>query len=558
MTHYACLFEAKSIQEYILRSGRLRHIVGASELIDSLTGAMLDNVFRELKVKEAVNGEVRCSRRAGGAIYLFTDDQNKRDAFRDLWALVVRQYAPGLSFIMANGEGKNDFEAYQAAKKQLETMRNRQPPALPAGTPVTRYSSRTGLPASSRHSKLGLQDAASEQFGQDVFWKRGSLVQRFAPDSKSTDWPRELEYDPDGELGSVEFPFLPDNRYLGLLHADGNGLGQVLINLTAYIKQHPENFIAVFRDFSNAIQTATTAAANAATVAVLTKARTPHINSNDGVYPARPIVLGGDDLTLLIRADLALKFTEEFLTAFEVKTEEQLKELRKRYPQITALPEKLTAGAGIAFVKSSHPFYMTMELTEGLAKFAKNCAKDCAKQHKTNEHQPNERIPPTVAFYRVTTASHGDYRDVREQELTFCGDPHPIVTSLGAYGVDPQPFGLPALADVQALAKVFAKEDVARGPARQLLTLIGQDVDDARRRYARWRDVMKNRAPATLNDIDDLLTKLCGKLKDDLPVSDAINKDNAHITPLADLATLLTLGKTPTPPADQSQETRNA
>ncbi len=550
MTHYACLFEAKSIQEYILRSGRLRHIVGASELIDSLTGSMLDDVFRELKVKEAVNGEVRCSRRAGGAIYLFTDDQNKRDAFRDLWALVVRQYAPGLSFIMANGEGKNDFEAYTNAKEQLETMRNRQPAALPAGTPVTRYSSRTGLPASSRHSKLGLQDAASEQFGQDVFWKRGSLVQRFAPDSKSTDWPLELEYDPDGELGSVEFPFLADNRYLGLLHADGNGLGQVLINLTAYIKQHPKYFIAVFRGFSNAIQTATTDAAKTATAAVLKQARTPHINSNDGVYPARPIVLGGDDLTMLIRADLALPFAQEFLTAFELETEKQLKELRKPpYPQITALPEKLTAGAGIAFVKSSHPFYMTHHLTEGLAGFAK----DCAKQHKINE-----RIPPTVAFYRVTTASHGDYRDVREQELTFCGDPHPIITSLGAYGVDPQPSGLPALADVLALRDLFAQESVARGPARQLLTLIGQDVDDARRRYDRWREVMKNRDSATLNKIDDLLTKLCGKLKDDLPVSEAINKDDAHITPLADLATLLTLGKTPTPPANQPQETSNA
>ena len=67
MTCYACLFEAKSIQDYILRSGRLRHIVGASELIDSLTGKLLDDVLEALKSVE--DGEVRLSRRAGGAVY---------------------------------------------------------------------------------------------------------------------------------------------------------------------------------------------------------------------------------------------------------------------------------------------------------------------------------------------------------------------------------------------------------------------------------------------------------------------------------------------------------
>jgi len=51
MTAYACLFEAKSIQDYILRSGRLRHVVGASELLDALTDAPLDAVLAALDVR---------------------------------------------------------------------------------------------------------------------------------------------------------------------------------------------------------------------------------------------------------------------------------------------------------------------------------------------------------------------------------------------------------------------------------------------------------------------------------------------------------------------------
>jgi hypothetical protein len=546
MLHHACLFEAKSIQDYILRSGRLRHIVGASELIDSLTSTLLDDVLKALSVQDQEHNDLRFSRRAGGAIYLFTNNEKKCIAFRDLWTLVVRQYAPGLSFIIATGSGTDDFIAYAAAKKQLETMRNRHSAAVPAGTPVTRYAPRTGAPATQGHPKLGLQDEATERFGLDIFWQHGLLTKRFARNSKYNDWPRDLQYDNDLENDSVGFPFQADSRYLGLIHADGNGLGQLLIDLSAYAEKKPQKFVEVFHAFSEAIQTATASAAAAATASVLAKNRTKTNNDLLTAYPARPIVLGGDDLTILIRADLAIPFAQEFLKQFEIFTEQEMTDLRKKYPEITALPKKLTAGAGIAFVKSNHPFYMTMELTEGLAKFAKDRAK---------EHKIDNCAPPTIAFYRVTTASHGNYREVRDQELTFCGDTHPIVTSLGAYGTEPQPLGLPALADVLKLAELFRKKEVARGPARHLLTLIGQDVDGARRRYSRWREVMKQRAPTTLAQIDALLTKLCGPLDRELPVSAATNQDKAQITPLADLSTLLTLGKVP---ANLSQGKRDA
>ncbi len=570
MTHYACLFEAKSIQEYILRSGRLRHIVGASELIDSLTGCLLDEVLTALRLSDQDDGQVRFSRRAGGAIYLFSNDKNARDDFRNLWTLTVRQYAPGLTFVIANGEGKNDYAAYQLAKEQLQAVRNRQAVALPAGSPVTYYAPRTGLPAVTHHKKLGFQDEATARFGQDEFWLRGGLTKRFAA-SMCNDWPRDLEYideiddnETEGKKTySVEFPFLSDNRYLGLLHADGNGLGQLLMNLGDYVKNKPKQFIPVFRDFSTAIQKATEAAAKAATLEVLEPARKVLEAASDGAfgaYPARPIVLGGDDLTMLIRADLALPFAQEFLEQFEKASGEQMARLRGRYPELKeVLPAALTAGAGIAFVKSNHPFYMTHHLTEGLAGFAKNRAKAVAAAQSSIEN----RIPPTLAFYRVTTASHGSYDEVREDELTFRGDSdalddkgqlidpkkvYSIVTSLGTYGIGSSP-ELPALADVLALRDLFAQESVARGPARQLLTLIGQDIDDARRRYARWREVMKQRAPKTLAEIDDLLVKLCGTLDQELPISklavDDKGKPKPQVTPLADLATLLTLGKTP-------------
>ncbi len=530
MTSYACLFEAKSIQDYILRSGRLRHVVGASELIDSLTPALLNDVLDALGLQR--DREVRFSREAGGAVYLFTPEQQHRDSFRGLWSTAVRQYAPGLEFVLVAGEGASDHAAYEDANKRLHAARNRQAPLLPAGTPVTRYAPRTGEPAVSYDAKLGWQDQATTRFGRREFWRnpKDGLTRRFAPDLSPDDWPRNLDYDAD-DPDNAEFPFLQDNRYLALLHADGNGLGQLLIKLQECAKDNPEFFVPLFGDFSRAVSNATIEAARGATDAVLLRARN-RLNDDDSdaavrLMPARPIVLGGDDVTILLRADLALPFAREFLTRFEQASRMQLDKVRDGHPAAASiLPPCLTAGAGIVFVKSNHPFHLASELAEAIAK----CAKDMGKAHRENE-----RIPPTLAFHRVTTACHGEYKDIIDEEMTTGRDGAEIRTTLIAYGLDDNG-PLPALVDVMSLAKLLGAEDVARGPARQLLTLLGQDHDEAARRYRRWQEVMAERAPMQLDDMKGLLGRLCDGLDDDLPVS---KSGVPRRTPLGDVTALL-------------------
>lgn len=533
MTAYACLFEAKSIQDYILRSGRLRHVVGASELLDALTPTLLDAVIDGLGVDRST---LRFSRRAGGAVYLFTNSLESRDAFRDLWALAVRQYAPGLEFILATGDGQSDYAAFQIASKAVQGARNRQPPQLPAGTPVTRYAPRTGEPAVNEDKRLGPQDAATARFGLDRFWRpsRGGLTARFAPDLAADAWPRNLEVESDDPESA--FPFWPDNRYLGLLHADGNGLGALLQALGEHVRSERDVFVDLFSDFSQAVSRTTTQAAQRATAEVLLPARGDIRRAEDpdfsggGLVPARPIVLGGDDLTILLRADLAIPFARTFLNAFEEESRNALAALKSKYPRVTGLPEALTAGAGIAFIKSSHPFHLAHELAEGLARHAKDRAKAGLGGGK--------RAPPSLAFHRVTTACHGDYGAILAQELT-CGPASDLIrTSLGAYGLDPNG-PLPALADLEALTGLLGHEDMARGPARKLLTFLGQDLDEARRRYRRWKEVMADRVRAEhLKALYERLGRLCRGLADDLPVS---KLGSPRLTPLGDVSSLLAL-----------------
>jgi hypothetical protein len=540
MTSFAFLFEAKSVQEYILRSGRLRHIVGASELLDSLAPDLLNDVLDALGLGRAQ--DLRFSREGGGAVYLFADSEGQRNAFADLWCLAVRQYAPGLEFVVATGEGMDDYQAFRNAHARLLSARNRQPPMLPAGTPVTRYAPRTGEPAVKQEKTLGLQDRATARFGLRQYWRKekGGLTGRFAPELPGNAWPRNLDCDPEDPDGAA-FPFLPDNRYLGLLHADGNGLGQLLMGLQYQVRAAPAGFVPLFRDFSTAVRETTLAAARHATETVLLPARgdadDDRSKTGAGLIPARPIVLGGDDLTILLRADLAVPFARAFLTWFEVESRTRIEQLRARHPAVAGiLPECLTAGGGIAFVKSNHPFHLAHELAEGLAK----AAKDRAKEARTDGEG---RIAPTLAFHRVTTACHGDYAEILRTEMTCGPAQDPVVTTLGAYGLDDDCHELPALADLEALTALLAGEDMARGPARRILTLLGQDHDEARRHYARWREVMGQRHKDKLKGLDELLGRLCGAVADDLPVSADRKRVTGDLaacrTPLGDAAALL-------------------
>ncbi len=112
----------------------------------------------------------------------------------------------------------------------------------------------------------------------------------------------------------------------------------------------------------------------------------------------------------------------------------------------------------------------------------------------------------------------------------------PVITTLGVYRLDAEHADLPALDDIEALVRLLGSEAMARGPARQVLTLLGQDQDDARRRYARWREIMRDRDNACLKELDALLERLCNGVANDLPVStDGVPRK----TPLGDAATLL-------------------
>jgi len=137
-----------------------------------------------------------------------------------------------------------------------------------------------------------------------------------------------------------EFEELVGNGYLALIHADGNGVGGGLG------KEKPDNDRAAFFHRNRVLLRR-----------ALKKAIDEHC-PDMGQAPLIPLMLGGDDLLLVARAESALPFV--------VTLCEELDALQK---DTTGF--KLTLGVGVIIAKHKIPIHRLHEVAEQLASSAK-------------------------------------------------------------------------------------------------------------------------------------------------------------------------------------------
>ncbi len=521
MPAYALLFEAESIQTYLFDTGRLRDAVGASHLVDGLcrasgTSDLLSRVVGACAFKDE---DVRFSRRAGGAFIALFDDPIKRQRLRSLWSLAVASHAPGLRWSDAVAEGQDCLRAAKAGMQVLRSGRAFQPPELPECGPMVHRSPRTGRAA----VELATIGGESEPVDAETACKRraaqdeGALCRRFSSDN-SLLWPRDLE--PGGN--SLEsFPFIGGRAEVAFVHADGTGLDATLRIVEQSCQNQADAYVNRYARFSEAVSNATAAAAEMATAKILVPNKDMSCR-----MPARPLVLGGDDLTVIVRADLAIPFAEAFLEAFETASKAEL----AQFSNIPDLPPYLSATAGIAIVKSTYPFAQASEMAEKLCSAAKLVVKAGG----------GNRPLSAVHFHRLTSALPDSDDDL------FAGDTLPgsgnLRLAAGPYMVcDPtKETKLPRLGDLKKLSNILADDDASRGPVRQLMSVLYQGEELARVGWANWRRATARRNEELLNQLDECLARLGVPAGADLPFGGPDSKGHRH-TPLADALLLRNL-----------------
>lgn len=510
MTFYFYLFEVHSIQSYILSSGKLKDMVGASELLESLLQTPLDETLNVLGYQEGLDrgGDYDVSRRGSSAFSLLFTERDKAIALRDLWGLVMSGMAPGLSFAQSISSGAGTpNQAFSQASEQLRTLRLYRSPELPLAGPLVRRSPRTGNPSITldEHQEpaewIDLATKHKRSFSDALL-----LESKFDPDNASgCRFPSDTD---------TEFP-VDVTRYVGILHADGNALGNITHSLAEELaNSSAADFTATFKQFSENINRATQEAAQLALKPVI-DATLKRDGRDNPFLPFRPLVLGGDDLTVIVGGEFAFDFTQRFLECFEEKTKEYLAGMQ----QYKSIPEQLTACAGLAFIKINQPFRMGYRLAESLCLEAK-------QQSKAMVVGEGVLTPSSVVFHRVSTSMIEDYEVALPRELTAWDAQDSYQLTLGAYGVGHHADCLPALGHLCEMKDLFNRESMSNGPMRHFTTLMHESIPEARKSYARWQENMQKASlgndeiAEAFSDYQSLLGHLLGDdLNGSLPFS---------------------------------------
>jgi len=403
------LIETSGNQAFIFATNKLRENVGASELTAQTGTHFVLKAVHEAGGLTPVREDLRKAEAypalsadnpveiilaiSGKALLLVKDAKLGRQIVRSVTSLALQE-APGLE---VRGVVSRDFDDQQdclhaligEVHREYEKVRSRLPgpTARFQRLPIVAECATSGLPAASYEdskrdpaARSGIT-LAKRKAAQDGLNRIKEVVLRHKKQYSLPYSTSEIE-----ELGC---------DWLAIVHADGNGLGEVFLKFgEAAGTQNNRDYISKLRSLSLALDECTERAFCEALAILRPKPRTKTL-------PIIPLVLGGDDLTVVCDGRQALQFTKKFIDCFEKET--------KKHQDITSI-QKLSGGvtccAGVAIVKPHFPFHAGYQLAEELLKEAK----------KLGKRDPNAFVS-AIDYHILYDSSGPDLERIR-RELT--------------------------------------------------------------------------------------------------------------------------------------------
>lgn len=424
---YLVLIETSGNQNYIFSTNRLRENIGASELTyqagtDWVRQAVdhqnqqerFKNCRTPKEFREAVKGQPALEETdqkaeiivaaSGKALVLTKDKEIAQNIISEVTRRALIE-APGLDIAGVYEEipGVKDFasdktlgEAIKKVHKRLERMRSRRP--SPENRflrlPIVASCAVSGLPA----SQIDKDPNGRPQNISQISYVKRDVAQRGIKRLQEIAKPHPLAKD----INKLEKVFDSDMSWVAIIHADGNGLGQIFLDFQKN-SGDPNNrdYISRYRKFSLTLDECTEEAFQRALDEVLPK--------DKEFLPIVPLIIGGDDLTVVCHGKYALEFTRVFLQEFERQTEanEAISEIANKAFGVG----RLSACAGVAIVKHHFPFSVAYDLAEDLIKSAKEVKRKVTKKG-------DQKIPfpcSAIDFHILYDTSGIDLSDIRRK-----------------------------------------------------------------------------------------------------------------------------------------------
>lgn len=527
----------QGIQSYIFQTNELKDIIGASELVNKICDDFVDTYGEKSRNK----GEM-IIHAAGNIKCIFDDEAACRRAVRDFPRRAM-EMAPGITISQAvvKLEDNGYSEKAEELERLLQAQRNHPVKSLTTGLMAMERSRTTGLPATQIEKK--------EEKGKETveYFDEMTVAKRKVPETE-----KKSDYDPT-KAKDLYFKLTGDkiehdrrpydtkdltdrNDWIAVIHADGNGIGNIVAKIGKDSK--------VMSRFSTELDNATQAAAQIAYGTIREEAEKAK------KLPIRPVVIGGNDLTVICRGYLAVDFVTAYLKAFEEQTKEKFKDL---IPQIDneeankLLSKGLTACAGIAFIKSSYPFYYGYDLAEALCGEAKKDAKS-----KEIKDANGSQAPSCLMFHKVQSSFVEDYAEIKRKELTTADGGS---LCFGPYYLNKESIDIDKAKDRKRRSRwsidelidqrdKLAKEENNRAKTaiRQWLTLMHEDAGAAAQHSKRVTTINQDK-PDLKNIYEDATTGIVRiEAKDKNPVGAKDSKDKEpKLYPAYDILSLLTI-----------------
>lgn len=378
------VFGTVSIQRYIFQSNRLKENIGASYLakhwfdrglIGSIgrTNISIDTAIWDTYIKNPsmpapetpidAAKDVNVIYIGGGNAALLCKSRETANQVVRVWSRDLLEKAPGLRVTVGYGEVTGLLQsAYRAALDNLKLCEEALPFGAPlGGLPVVRTCSATGLSASvcSRED-----NNVDEWISQSAASKREQVG--------TVNQPGEAQHDITNEFKSV----LKDNQrfaveldklggsegqsHIAVVHADGNGMGERL-NEVIDTSQNDGEFLNNLRAFSASVSRLSQSALEK-TLQYFQDALPllKGLSLSKNIFPFRPIVYGGDDLTFVCDGRVGLHLAAYYLQKFAEGT-----------IKVCGKESAVNACAGVAIVPTKFPFAHAYNFTDTLCGLTK-------------------------------------------------------------------------------------------------------------------------------------------------------------------------------------------
>lgn len=493
----------QGIQGFIFQTSKLSEIVGASELVEKICTEFFENEVENFKEENLILAA------AGNIKYIFEDAASCQKIVRQFPKCVMEK-APGITISQAVVKMEDGKDIINELERKLKVQRNK-PITITDGvglmvTETARKTGGIGFEFENDDGKTNVIDKAQYLKRKESEKANKKLLKNLTGESKefASKFPFNIEEIVKGDK---------NKSWIAVIHADGNNLGQKIVDMAMDLKE--QKGMETFRNFSKLLNDTTIEACRNAFNSVITKEVIDNTKSKK--IPFRPVILGGDDLTAIIRGDLALEYTNEYLKEFERLSKKNFEDFGKDKGLTTNPFENgLTACAGIAYIKASYPFHYGVSLADKLCQQAKKVSKDIKIIHS----------PSSLMFHKVHASFVEDYDDIIQAELKAADG---IYFNYGPYFIHTQK-NFSTVEELNKRVKALNRKDAPKAGLRNWLAELRESPEVAAQTLERIATLNKkyNRElcltdPYTIREIKEKEKAIKGKFT---PIFDAMSLSN--------------------------------